>query len=152
MTMLSHQYPTVRSAAAEIVNLQAIQGLPKGGEHFIVSDIENGAYYYSHISRLPQSGERNSDQNIYSKGSLYKIHNGNLLFHGCIPLTKSGELMSFALGGKTRSARSPWFCENVPFGAKRGLIYCNASAILFSAHRKWGIILHHIKRTQLKLT
>ena len=30
----------------------------------IVSDIENGAYYISHISRLPQSGERNGDQNI----------------------------------------------------------------------------------------
>ena len=30
----------------------------------IVSDIENGAYYNSHISRLPQSGERNGDQNI----------------------------------------------------------------------------------------
>ena len=32
---------------------------------------------------------------LYSKGSLYKIYNGNLLFHGCIPLTKNGELLTF---------------------------------------------------------
>ncbi|MGN0999651.1 MAG: fructose-1,6-bisphosphatase [Faecousia sp.] len=42
---------------------------------------------------------------LYSKGSLYKIHNGNLLFHGCIPMTGDGELMQFTIGGKTRCGR-----------------------------------------------
>ncbi len=28
---------------------------------------------------------------LYEKGSLYKKHNGNLLFHGCMPLTEDGE-------------------------------------------------------------
>ena len=28
---------------------------------------------------------------LYANGSLYKILNGNLLFHGCIPLTEDGE-------------------------------------------------------------
>ena len=42
---------------------------------------------------------------LYSKGSLYKIHNGNLLFHGCIPLTENGELLSFTLGGKERRGK-----------------------------------------------
>jgi fructose-1,6-bisphosphatase-3 len=42
---------------------------------------------------------------LYSKGSLYKIYNGNLLFHGCIPLTDSGELMSFRLDGVERKGR-----------------------------------------------
>ena len=27
---------------------------------------------------------------LYKKGSLYRIHDGNLLFHGCIPLTPDG--------------------------------------------------------------
>ncbi len=27
---------------------------------------------------------------LYKKGSLYRIHNGNLLFHGCIPLNPDG--------------------------------------------------------------
>lgn len=42
---------------------------------------------------------------LYSKGSLYKIFNGNLLFHGCIPMTPDGALMSFSIGGKLRSGR-----------------------------------------------
>ncbi|MEQ2455739.1 fructose-1,6-bisphosphatase [Flavonifractor hominis] len=32
---------------------------------------------------------------LYSKGSLYKVFNGNLLFHGCIPMTAEGEFMTF---------------------------------------------------------
>ena len=43
---------------------------------------------------------------LYSKGSLYKVHNGNLLFHGCIPLTDDGELISFTIGGKERSGKA----------------------------------------------
>ncbi len=42
---------------------------------------------------------------LYAKGGLYKIHNGNLLFHGCIPMTEDGALMSFSIGGKTRAGR-----------------------------------------------
>ena len=42
---------------------------------------------------------------LYSKGGLYKVHNGNLLFHGCIPMNEDGTLMSFTIGGKTRSGR-----------------------------------------------
>ncbi len=40
---------------------------------------------------------------LYSKGSLYRIYNGNLLFHGCIPMREDGSLMSFSLMG----------CENL---------------------------------------
>jgi len=42
---------------------------------------------------------------LYSKGSLYKICNGNLLFHGCIPLTEDGELLSFNLDGQVRKGK-----------------------------------------------
>ena len=42
---------------------------------------------------------------LYSKGSLYKIYNGNLLFHGCIPLTDEGELLSFTLDGVERRGK-----------------------------------------------
>ena len=42
---------------------------------------------------------------LYSKGSLYKIYNGNLLFHGCIPLTAQGELMRFTLDGVERRGK-----------------------------------------------
>ena len=42
---------------------------------------------------------------LYSKGGLYKIINGNLLFHGCIPMNEDGSLMTFTIGGKERSGK-----------------------------------------------
>ena len=42
---------------------------------------------------------------LYTKGGMYKVHNGNLLFHGCIPMTKDGGLQSFTIGGKVRSGK-----------------------------------------------
>ena len=42
---------------------------------------------------------------LYSKGSLYKVFNGNLLFHGCVPMTEDGQLLTFTLGGKARSGK-----------------------------------------------
>ena len=46
---------------------------------------------------------------LYSKGGLYKIINGNLLFHGCIPMNGDGSLMTFTIGGKERSGKA--FCD-----------------------------------------
>ena len=43
---------------------------------------------------------------LYSKGGLYKVCNGNLLFHGCIPMNDDGSLMTFTIGGKERSGRA----------------------------------------------
>lgn len=42
---------------------------------------------------------------LYSKGSMYKIINGNLLFHGCIPLGKEGQLKKINIGGRDYSGR-----------------------------------------------
>lgn len=35
---------------------------------------------------------------LYSKGGLYKCYNGNLLFHGCIPMNEDGSFMRFDIG------------------------------------------------------
>ena len=42
---------------------------------------------------------------LYSKGGLYKTFNGNLLLHGCIPMTEDGKLQSFTIGGKERCGK-----------------------------------------------
>lgn len=42
---------------------------------------------------------------LYSKGAMYKACNGNLLFHGCIPLDGNGELQSLNIGGKDYSGK-----------------------------------------------
>ena len=43
---------------------------------------------------------------LYSKGGLYKVHNGNLLLHGCIPMSEDGKLLSFTIGGKELSGKA----------------------------------------------
>ena len=43
---------------------------------------------------------------LYSKGGLYKVYNGNLLFHGCIPMTEDGKLMSFTIGSRSRAGKA----------------------------------------------
>ena len=42
---------------------------------------------------------------LYSRGGLYKVCNGNPLFHGCIPMDDDGSLMTFTIGGKERSGK-----------------------------------------------
>ena len=42
---------------------------------------------------------------LFTKGGLYKVHNGNLLFHGCIPMKEGKELLSFCIGGKERRGK-----------------------------------------------
>ncbi len=43
---------------------------------------------------------------LFTKGGLYKIHNGNLLFHGCIPMTEDKQLLSFSMDEETLSGKA----------------------------------------------
>ncbi|MCH5210661.1 MAG: fructose-1,6-bisphosphatase [Oscillospiraceae bacterium] len=40
---------------------------------------------------------------LMKKGSLYKVYNGNLLFHGCVPLNKDGSFREVKIDGKMYS-------------------------------------------------
>lgn len=37
---------------------------------------------------------------LYEKGSIYRCYNGNLLFHGCIPLDENGEFDGMKINGR----------------------------------------------------
>lgn len=37
---------------------------------------------------------------LFAKGSLYKVHNSNLLYHGCVPLTEEGEFKKIEVFGE----------------------------------------------------
>ena len=63
---------------------------------------------------------------LYSKGSLYKVINGNLLFHGCIPMTADGELMSFSIGCKALSGKA--FLDYADLTARRAYYSTPGSA------------------------
>lgn len=43
---------------------------------------------------------------LYSHGSIYKVCNGNILYHGCIPMTESGEFEYMNIGGKNYSGKA----------------------------------------------
>ncbi len=48
LTLLSQSYPTIADASTEIINLEAIQNLPKGTEHFL-ADIHGENEAFQHI-------------------------------------------------------------------------------------------------------
>lgn len=43
---------------------------------------------------------------LYENGSMYKCFNGNLLFHGCVPLDDAGNLEGIKVGDKTYIGKS----------------------------------------------
>ncbi len=43
---------------------------------------------------------------LYEKGSTYLCYNGNLLFHGCIPMTEDGAFASMNLDGKAYKGKA----------------------------------------------
>ena len=63
---------------------------------------------------------------LYSKGSLYKIFNGNLLFHGCIPMAADGSLLSFPVNGGRLSGKA--FLDYADLAARRAYYSAPGSA------------------------
>ena len=43
---------------------------------------------------------------LYTNGGLYKVHNSNLLYHGCVPLDKDGNFKSVRVEGNTYSGKA----------------------------------------------
>ncbi len=55
---------------------------------------------------------------LYSKGSMYRITNGNLLYHGCIAMNEDGSFQVFTVGDKGFAARE--FMDRVDRLARQG--------------------------------
>lgn len=43
---------------------------------------------------------------LYSHGSIYKVMNGNLFYHGCIPMTEDFQFRNVSVNGKTYSGKA----------------------------------------------
>lgn len=72
-------------------------------------DFENSAALKKHMRFL------------YEKGSMYKIYNGNLLYHGCIPFKNDGEFDGIVIDGVSYSGRRYLdFCDKMVRRAKSG--------------------------------
>ena len=84
---------------------------------------------------------------LYSKGSLYKIHNDNLLYHGCVPLEEDGSFSEVNIFGKTvkgkalydeleKYARKAYYSSNDISEKRRGqdvmwYIWCGPQSPVF---------------------
>lgn len=43
---------------------------------------------------------------LFTQGSLYKVHNGNLLYHGCVPMNEDGSFTSVNIYGMEYSGKA----------------------------------------------
>ena len=64
LRMLSNQYPNIQAASTEIINLQAILGLPKGTEHFM-SDLHGEYEAFIHIRNSASGAIREKVDALY---------------------------------------------------------------------------------------
>lgn len=55
---------------------------------------------------------------LFSKGSMYLTYNGNLLYHGCIPMNSDGSFSAFKIDGKRFIARQ--FMDGLDRLARQG--------------------------------
>ena len=55
---------------------------------------------------------------LFAKGSMYLVYNGNLLYHGCIPMNKDGSFRAFKVDGQEFKARA--FMDRVERLARQG--------------------------------
>ncbi len=55
---------------------------------------------------------------LYSKGSIYLVFNGNLLYHGCIAMNDDGSFQAFAVEGQGYAAKE--FMDRVDRLARQG--------------------------------
>jgi fructose-1,6-bisphosphatase-3 len=88
---------------------------------------------------------------LFAKGSLYKIYNGNLLYHGCVPMNDDGSFKSLHrnrtnAAGKTlmdhfdRLTRQGFFTADDPMKKQEGLdamwyLWCGDCSPLFGKEK-----------------
>lgn len=55
---------------------------------------------------------------LYAKGGMYKIYNGNLLFHGCVPMNPDGSFAEVEIYGKKYKGKALY--DILEYYARRG--------------------------------
>ena len=50
---------------------------------------------------------------LFTQGSLYKVYNGNLLYHGCVPMNEDGTFTRVNVYGKNIPARRSTMCWRI---------------------------------------
>ncbi len=80
--LLAEKWPTKKEVVSEIINLQAILGLPKGTEHFI-SDIHGEHEHFIHVMRTASGVIRTKIRDVYGDqlSAVEQIKLANLIYY-----------------------------------------------------------------------
>ncbi len=92
LELLAQQYPTIRAASTEIINLTARLQLPKGTEHF-VSDIHGEYESFHHVLKTGSGSIRRRIDELFVY-ELTEKEKGNLETLICYPEEKLPELLA----------------------------------------------------------
>lgn len=74
---------------------------------------------------------------LYAKGGLYKIYNGNLLYHGCMPMNEDGSFAEVEIGGKRYRGKALY--DILEFYARKGYYAREEADRLFGQDMMWYI-------------
>ncbi len=95
--LTTNDFPTVDPADPYTLTSQEQHIIDKLVSEFVTAD-----HLHRHIDFL------------YSHGSMYKVANGNLLFHGCVPLNEDGTFSSMNCLGTWHAGRDYLdFCDHI---------------------------------------
>lgn len=74
---------------------------------------------------------------LYAKGGLYKIYNGNLLYHGCVPMNADGSFMGVEVFGKRYYGKALY--DILEYYARRGYYAKEAKERMAGQDMMWYI-------------
>lgn len=77
---------------------------------------------------------------LLTKGSLYKVYNGNLLYHGCVPLNPDGSLKKVKLHGKLYKGKGLY--EALEVYVRKGFFAVDEHERRIGRDMMWYIWLH----------
>lgn len=73
---------------------------------YALTDEENALMNTLEASFLESEKLQKHVRFLYSNGAMYKASNGNLLYHGCIPMTEDGEFEEVTINGNRLSGKA----------------------------------------------
>ncbi|MDO4394113.1 MAG: fructose-1,6-bisphosphatase [Bacillota bacterium] len=99
-----------------------------------LSEDEDAALHALQASFLKSEKLQKHIKYMFSNGSLYKVFNGNLMYHGCIPMDSEGNFLPCTINGETHSGKSymdfldrevrrAFFADNDPYARKADLMW-----------------------------
>ncbi len=74
---------------------------------------------------------------LFSKGGLYKVYNGNLLYHGCVPMDENGEFLKVQIYGKEYSGKALY--DRLEHYARKGFYHSDPIQRLRGQDIMWYI-------------